>query len=109
MQKNYIEKRDDGYWITETRISLDSVVMAFNRGASAETIKRSFPLLSLEEVYGAITFYLANQAEINKYLTASEKKLKGEAEMRRAALKKANPKLVKRLEEIKNNVEMAIR
>jgi hypothetical protein len=29
-------------------------------------------LLTLEQVYGAITFYLANRAEIDAYLTSEE-------------------------------------
>ncbi len=72
MSKQYIEKRDKGFWISGKRISLDSIVYAFRRGQSPESIKRSFPLLSLEEIYGAITFYLANQTEIDDYLIREE-------------------------------------
>lgn len=32
MGKNYVEQRDTAYWITGTRISLDSIVYAFKRG-----------------------------------------------------------------------------
>ncbi len=53
-------------------VSLDSVVIAFQQGHSAETIQRLYPLLTLEEVYGAITFYLANQDEVNQYLQRQE-------------------------------------
>lgn len=70
--KEYVEKRNEGYWITDKRISLDSIVYAFRRGQSPESIRRSFPLLILEEIYGAITFYLANQKEINNYLLKEE-------------------------------------
>ncbi|MGL5942012.1 MAG: DUF433 domain-containing protein [Waterburya sp.] len=66
--KSYVEYRHDAYWIEETRISLDSIVYAFNRGLSPESIVQSFPLLTLEQVYGGITFYLANRAEIDIYL-----------------------------------------
>lgn len=59
MEKSYVEQHDGGYWIRGTRISLDSVVYAFKRGAAPESIKRSFALLSLEEIFGAITFYLS--------------------------------------------------
>jgi uncharacterized protein (DUF433 family) len=75
MNMNYVEKRDEGYWIPGTRISLDSIVYAFRRGASAETIQRSFPTLSLEQVYGAITFYLAHAPEIDAYLERGEEEL----------------------------------
>ena len=106
MRKYYVEKRDGGYWMADTRISLDSIVIAFERGASPETIKRSFPLLSLEEVYGALTFYLANQKKIENYLLESEKIL--EAEARREELKKSKPDLIKRLRKAKNEAEVSV-
>jgi uncharacterized protein (DUF433 family) len=70
--RQYVEQRDGGYWITGKSISLDSIVYAYRRGQSPESIRRSFPLLSLEEVYGAIAFYLENQAEIDDYLVREE-------------------------------------
>lgn len=66
--KSYVEYRNDAYWVKGTRISLDSVVYAFQQGGSPEGIVQSFPLLTLEQVYGAIAFYLANRAEIDAYL-----------------------------------------
>lgn len=57
LTKQYIEQRDEEYWIEGTRISLDSVVYAFLEGESPESIAQNFPLLSLEQIYGAITFY----------------------------------------------------
>jgi uncharacterized protein (DUF433 family) len=69
MEKVYVEKRDGGYWINGTRVSLDSVVLEFLRGVSAETIAgECFPTLTLEQVYGAIAFYLANRQELDAYL-----------------------------------------
>jgi uncharacterized protein (DUF433 family) len=70
--KVYIEYRSGGYWIVGERISLDSIVYAFHNGLSAESIVQSFPLLTLEQVYGAIAFYLANRAEIDTYLLEEE-------------------------------------
>lgn len=65
----YIEQRDGGYYVAGTRISLDSVVYAFNRGDSPERIVEEFPLLDrVSRVYGAIAFYLDHKAEIDKYL-----------------------------------------
>ncbi|GCA74659.1 hypothetical protein MiTe_01485 [Microcystis aeruginosa NIES-2520] len=58
--KQYIEQREEEYWLEGTRISLDSVVYSFLNGESPESIAQNFPLLSLEQVYGAIAFYLAN-------------------------------------------------
>ena len=72
MERSYVEQRDGGYWIKGTRISLDSIVYAFKRGAAPESIQRAFPLLTLEEIYGAITFYLAHAQEIDTYLAQAE-------------------------------------
>jgi uncharacterized protein (DUF433 family) len=70
--KSYIEYSNDTYWIQDTRISLDSVVYAFQQGVSPESIVQSFPLLTLEQVYGAIAFYLANRNDIDAYLASEE-------------------------------------
>jgi len=64
--------RNDAYWVKGTRISLDSIAYAFQQGLSPESIVQSFPLLTLEQVYGAIAFYLGNRAEIDAYLAAEE-------------------------------------
>jgi len=68
MSNQYVEQRDEGYWVTGSRVSLDSIVYAFLNGQSAESIAQSFPGLTLEQVYGAIAFYLANRSEIDTYL-----------------------------------------
>jgi len=47
-------------------------VYAFLQGSSPESIAQSFPVLSLEEVYGAMAYYLANQTEVDKYLQIQE-------------------------------------
>ena len=68
--KRYVERIDDCYFVAGTRVSLDSVVHAFWRGESPEAISQAFQALHLEDVYGAIAFYLAHQAEVDSYLTA---------------------------------------
>jgi uncharacterized protein (DUF433 family) len=91
------EQRSGVYWITGTRISLDSIIAAFNRGAAPETIRRSFPLLTLEEVYGAITFYLAHEKEIAEYLQRSDAELGAQADTGRQQLKASKPELYERV------------
>jgi uncharacterized protein (DUF433 family) len=76
MSKQYIEKIDDVYRITGTRVSLDSIVYAFWRGQTAESIAQSFPVLTLEQVYGALTFYLANKSQIDSYLKKAQAEFK---------------------------------
>lgn len=74
MTKEFIEQRDGNYYVSGTRVSLDSLIHAFHRGESPETICQNFELLHLEEVYGAIAYYLANQAGIDAYLLSQGKK-----------------------------------
>lgn len=74
MAKEYIEQRDGTYYVAGTRISLDSIVYAFRRGESPETICQNFELLQLEEVYGGIAYYLENQAEMDAYLMRQSEK-----------------------------------
>jgi len=69
MAKDYVEERNNAYYVAGTRVSLDSIVHAFCRGESPEAIAQDFELLGLEQVYGAITYYLANQNDIDAYLS----------------------------------------
>src|SRR5260370_38402099 len=68
MESEVGEERSDGYYIRGTGVSLDSVVYSFLRGESPDGIAESFPALTLEQVYGAIAFYLANRETIDHYL-----------------------------------------
>jgi uncharacterized protein (DUF433 family) len=91
--KQYVEQRDQGYWIKGTRISLDSVVYGFLSGESPESIAQNFPLLSLEQVYGGIAFYLANRELIDEYLEAEA----AEFEKLQQLLRTKNPHLHQKL------------
>src|SRR3954453_8680545 len=94
----YVEQHDGGYWITGTRVSLDSVVYAFQRGTLPESIVRSFPLLTLEQVYGAITYYLAHKQEINEYLQQGELAFGALRGTSREELRRTKPELYERLQ-----------
>ena len=54
--------------VGQGRVMLDSIVAAFRQGHSPETIRAQYPALSLEEVYGAITYCLAHADQVNQYL-----------------------------------------
>ena len=69
----YIEKRNGGYYLVGSRVSLESIVYKFQDGALPECIVKSLPSLTLEQVYGAITFYLANRAAMDAYLAEIDK------------------------------------
>lgn len=65
---SYVEEKGGASRIPGSRVSLDSIVHAFQNGETPESIVQMFPTLSLEQVYGAITHYLAHQADVDAYL-----------------------------------------
>lgn len=68
MPTEYVKKVEGAYRIGDTRVSLDSLVYLFREGISAEGMVENYAALSLEQVHGALAFYLANQREIDAYL-----------------------------------------
>jgi uncharacterized protein (DUF433 family) len=101
MTKEYVEQRNGGYCVAGTRVSLDSVIYAFLRGAAPESIAQSYPVLRLEEVYGAITYYLRHQGELDSYLQQHDR----EFEALRAQAREANPVLYKKLDESRQQLD----
>jgi predicted acetyltransferase len=70
--KSYVRENEHGFRVGACDISLESIVIPFKEGESAEAIQQNFPDLTLEEVYGAITFYLANKEAVEAYLLRQE-------------------------------------
>jgi uncharacterized protein (DUF433 family) len=58
-----------------TRVTLRSVVFAFNEGASAEEIVLRYPALDLTDTYAAITHYLRHRAEVDRMLEEEEREI----------------------------------
>jgi uncharacterized protein (DUF433 family) len=65
---------DDGsaIRIAGTRLTLDAVVGAFKRGATAEEIVQDYPSISLPDVYAVIAYYLRHRSEVEDYLAKRE-------------------------------------
>jgi len=101
MNTPYIEQHDDGYWVLRSRMSLDSIVYAFLSGDSAESIAQAFPVLTLEQVYGAIASYLANRDEIDAYLNAAELDFAA----KRQTARDADPMFYQKLAEAKRQLK----
>ena len=59
--------------VGETRVTLDTVVIAFNKGSTAEEIVHQYPSLHLADVYQVISYYLQKTDEINAYLNDRHK------------------------------------
>jgi len=73
MAKDYVENVEGVYRIAGTRVSLDSIVSCYREGLSPESIVESFPALTLEQVFGAIAYYLANRQVVDEYLREGER------------------------------------
>src|SRR5512142_3118525 len=54
--------------VANTGVMLDSLLASFQQGYSAEAMQQQYPALTLEEVYGAIAWSLANADEVAQYL-----------------------------------------
>ena len=70
--------------VANTRVPVDTVIYAFNQGASAEEIVMSYPILALSDVYAVVNYYLHNREEVDAYL--------GEREVQSMAIRTDNEK-----------------
>jgi uncharacterized protein (DUF433 family) len=57
-----------GIRIGQSRVTLDSLLAAYHSGSTPEEIAVQYSVLSLEEIYAAISYYLSNRQEIENYL-----------------------------------------
>jgi uncharacterized protein (DUF433 family) len=104
MTKEYIEQRKGAYYIAGSRVSLDSVVYAFLKGESPEGIAESFPALGLEQIFGALAFYMANREVVDRYLSEGER----EFELMRQQARRDHPALYAKLDEARRRTQIPI-
>ena len=78
----YVEQREGAYYISGTRVSLDSIVW-------------------LEQVYGAITFYLAHRQEVDRCLEAQQ----GDFEAKRRAARDTDPMFYEKLAAARRTIQ----
>jgi uncharacterized protein (DUF433 family) len=94
----YIRQDEHGVMrVGGTRVAFESIIYPIREGRSPESIRQSFPALRLEDVYGAITFYLANRPAADEYLKRQE----DEVARLRATQDRDPSRLVRRLREEK--------
>jgi uncharacterized protein (DUF433 family) len=73
MSKEYVERRHGSFYLIGSRLPLAHIVRQFRNGEPPEAIRLHYPTLSLEQVYGAITFYLGNKEEVEKDVVERER------------------------------------
>ena len=77
MVRNFIEHRDSGYYLVGSRVPIDRIVREYRDGEQPEAIRSHYPTLSLEQVNGAIAFYLGHKDEVEKAM-AERKRVEDE-------------------------------
>ncbi len=68
-ESNPLEMNADGVVrVSQTRVTLDTVIHTFLEGATAEEIVIQYPALQLADVYFTIAYYLKHKTEVDAYL-----------------------------------------
>ena len=60
--------KDGVLWVGGTRVTLDTVITAFEEGATAEEIAHQYSSLHLADIYAVIGYYLRNRSDVEEYL-----------------------------------------
>lgn len=55
--------------VQRTRVTLDSIVIAFDVGATPEEIVHRYPSLDITSVYEVLAYVLRHRASVDEYLT----------------------------------------
>jgi len=79
---------DNTIRVSGTRVLLDTIVIAFQEGATAEEIAQQFPSVALADVYLIIAHYLKHTSEIDAYLARRQTEA---AALQRKIEQRANP------------------
>lgn len=85
-----------------SRITLDIIVGAFNRGETAEEIQDGFPTLSVAQVNAVIAWYLNNRLDADDYLKTCEE----EAEALRRIIESQPSYIARRARLLKRREEL---
>lgn len=54
--------------VSDTRVTLDTVIACYHQGDSPEAIHEGFDVLPLNDIYAVIAYYLAHRDELDAYL-----------------------------------------
>lgn len=80
-----LAKGDDGVIrVGSTRVTLETLVVAFDAGSTPEEIAQDYPAIRLDDIYAFITYYLRHADEVAAYV-----------EQRRAAAAQVHAKIAR--------------
>jgi uncharacterized protein (DUF433 family) len=95
-----VERRNEGYYVAGTPISLDSIAWALQRGESADDIFEDFPAVgSRQKLDAVIAFIAAHRPEMEAYLAAG-------ARQWQEARKRNPPELVEKARALRESLTL---
>lgn len=71
--REFVERRDGSFYLRGSRVPLAHLVREFQQGEPPEAIRSHYPALSLEQVYGAIAFYLGHKDQVESDIAERER------------------------------------
>ena len=70
-----LEQDDQGtIRVKDSRVTLETLLAVFKKGATAEEIFEGFPTLDLADIYSVIAYYLHHREQVEAYLKEQELK-----------------------------------
>lgn len=88
--------------IGRTRVTLETIIHAFNRGQTPDQIIYRFPAVKLADLYAVIAYYLRNRREVDDYVSQADseaEQMRREAEVRNPDVIGLRERLLARIEE----------
>jgi uncharacterized protein (DUF433 family) len=73
-----------------TRVTLDTIIYAYNNGMSPEEIVLAYPAVALADVYDVVAYYLRHRAEVDSYIHEREAR----AEAKRREVEARHPEMI---------------
>lgn len=57
-----------------SRVTLDTVVAAFDAGATPEEVVQQYPSVTLADIYSVMAYYLRHQSDVRAYLAQRQRR-----------------------------------
>lgn len=72
---SYVQQREGEFFVGNSQVTLHSIIANWQRGMGPERIQESFPTVPLVAIYGAITYYLEHQEELDAHFRETDELL----------------------------------
>lgn len=105
----YVQQREGEYFVNSSRVTLRSVVADWKRGRTPEQIVEDFPTLLLVAVFGAITYYLEHQQDLDHHFAEVDARAAKEKAANEAAHAAFYKEMRSRVEQVRPRVQAELR